>query len=224
MYCVVEVRGTERKLAAGDLRVGDHFSVNSLDVGCQAALGKFLRSLKTDGSGYSIQHQVLAVSADIEENRGMLKSVIDDDDELREAEVRFGIVDPIIKGIVRCSGAALAAEETVAAREEDFLPEYSSTSGTPTASSSLPNVTPGFQRTVSEDIKPDYTTFSLHRHTDTMAHPVVAIVEVNKCKEKDKTIKEKDKRIEEKDRRIAQLEQLLLDKEGPREKRLKRSH
>ena len=35
-------RGTERKLAAGDLRVGDHFSVNSLDVGCQAALGKFL--------------------------------------------------------------------------------------------------------------------------------------------------------------------------------------
>ena len=145
-------------------------------MGCQAALGKFLRSLKTDSS---IQHQVLAVTADIEESR--VKSVIDDDDELREAEMRFGIVDSIIKGIVRCSGAALAAEETVAAREEDFLPDYSSTFGTPTASSSLTNaVTPGFQRTVSKDIKPDYTVFSLRRHTETMAYLVAAIVEVKR--------------------------------------------
>ncbi len=64
--------------------------------------------------------------------------------EMTEAEVRLGIVDPVIKGLARCTGTTLAAEVSVSRSDtmDDSLQASMST-------------TPKQQKTLSMNIVPD---------------------------------------------------------------------
>ena len=88
---------------------------------------------------------------------------------LNEAEVRLSIVDPIVKGITRCMNTVVAAKVRVSSSDNS--------SGTSTSQSNL-STTPDQQRSLSRNIIPDYTFYSL-AYSDNQT-PVCGIAEVKK--------------------------------------------
>lgn len=95
---------------------------------------------------------------------------------LREAEVQFGVTDPIVKGILRCTEAVLAAEESMSRSYERSDEE----SAAHVSASQM--ATPQTQRVISSDIIPDYRFYLLkHRNfyaSDGGRCPVIGIAEV----------------------------------------------
>lgn len=91
---------------------------------------------------------------------------------ITEAEVRFHVTDPIMKGILRCTGCAIAAEESILKSHSGFQISTSQPST---------SVTPSQQRSLSEGIVPDYTIYLLS--TTSERHPIIAIVEVKRLDE-----------------------------------------
>ena len=85
--------------------------------------------------------------------------------------MRFGIIDPIMKGIIKCTNTVVAAEESVSKSE---LPKEEQ------PSTSQLDTTPVQQRTISTDIVPDYRFYLLVSSAG--QYPVVAMAEVKQRK------------------------------------------
>lgn len=80
-----------------------------------------------------------------------------------EAEVRFAIVDSIVKRIVQCTDTFISAEATMSADDnETGLPSMSRT--------------PSKQKSVSRNVQTDYSMYSLT--ADSSSPPVCVIIEV----------------------------------------------
>ena len=69
---------------------------------------------------------------------------------MTEAEVRFGIVDAIVKGLARCTGTRLAAEVSVHHSDTMDISHQASMSATPIQ-----------QETLLKNIVPDFTFYTL---------------------------------------------------------------
>ena len=95
---------------------------------------------------------------------------------LSEAEVRFSVTDPIIKGICRCTGTAIAAEEPLSRGEAE---NTSATSEEPSTPQGVME-TPSHQKDVSRDIVPDYTIYFLASRDRDGSIPVIGMVEVKR--------------------------------------------
>lgn len=77
------------------------------------------------------------------------------DEPMTEAEVPFGVVDAVAKGLARCTGTILAAEVSVHRSDTiNTSPEHGECSG------SIP-ITPARQKLVSSRSVPDYTFYTL---------------------------------------------------------------
>ena len=72
---------------------------------------------------------------------------------MSEAEVRFGVTNPILRAIARCTDTVLAAEESISTYEAQS-PEAQEVIGETSH-------TPSQQKSISKDVRPDYVIYTL---------------------------------------------------------------
>ena len=91
--------------------------------------------------------------------------------ELSEAEVRFSVVDPILKGICKFTMSLISLEEAVCDSDATIHSEDSSVSTL---------LTPSYQKQTSKRVLPDYTVYFITSQISKA--PVILLTEVKKKK------------------------------------------
>ncbi len=96
------------------------------------------------------------------------------DSDISEAEVRFGVINPIVGAIAQCTNTLLASEESISTNEAQSSEQPRNVVGGTSH-------TPSQQKSISKDIRPDYVIYTLTSRTTGLAQ--IAIIEVKHKKD-----------------------------------------